>query len=44
VRAFTDGQGSTIAGPATDIAVGDLDGQPGDELVVTGEQTQVIHL
>ena len=34
----------TIAGLARDIAVGDLDGVPGDEIVVVGDRSAIINL
>lgn len=43
VRVFVrDGErwsGTTIAGAARDIAVGDVDGKPGDEVLVVGEKS-----
>jgi hypothetical protein len=36
--------GQSIAGVARDIAVGDLDGVPGDEILVVGERSEVISL
>ena len=48
VRVFTrDGtawKGLTIAGTARDIAVGDLDGQPGDEILIVGDKSEVVDL
>jgi hypothetical protein len=48
VRVFTlsngTWQGQTIDGVSRDIAVGDLDGQPGDEILVVGDRSEVIHL
>jgi hypothetical protein len=48
VRAFTrDGErwrGLTIAGAARDIAVGDLDGKPGDEIAVVGDTSALVDL
>ncbi len=48
VRAFQQVNGKwtglTIAGPARDIAVGDLDGQVGDEIVVLADKPEVIDL
>ncbi len=37
-------RGLTIAGPARDIAVGDLDGKPGDEIVVVGDTSAIVDL
>ncbi len=34
----------TIAGAASDIAVGDLDGEAGDEIVIAGKTTEVVSL
>lgn len=34
----------TIAGASRDVAIGDLDGQPGDEVVVIGDKSEVINL
>ncbi|MGN6107335.1 MAG: FG-GAP repeat domain-containing protein [Kofleriaceae bacterium] len=48
VRVFArhDGrwQGLTIAGTARDIAVGDVDGTPGDELLILGDRTEIVGL
>ncbi len=44
VRVFTSGKGTTVAGAARDIAVGDLDGKPGDELLVVGDTSELIDL
>ena len=48
VRVYTktDGKwhGVTIAGPSRDIAVGDLDGRPGDEILVVGDHTEIVDL
>ena len=48
VRVFTrnaDGwQGLSIAGAARDIAVGELDGTPGDEVLVLGEPSVIVGL
>jgi hypothetical protein len=43
-RTPTGWSGSTVAGAAYDIAVGDLDGKPGDELVVVGDRSKIIKL
>jgi hypothetical protein len=43
-RAGERWQGLTIAGAARDIAVGDLDGQPGDEVVVIGDKSELVNL
>ena len=37
-------RGLTIAGPARDVAVGDLDGKPGDEIVVVGDASAIVDL
>jgi hypothetical protein len=37
-------RGVTIAGLARDVAVGDLDGIPGDEIVVVGDHSAIISL
>jgi hypothetical protein len=37
-------RGTTIAGVARDVAVGDLDGVAGDEIVVVGEKSELISL
>jgi hypothetical protein len=37
-------QGTTIGGPARDIAVGDLDGTPGDEILIVGDTSEVVDL
>ena len=48
VRVFTrtdhGWQGLSIAGPARDIAIGDLDGVTGDEILVLGEPSVVVGL
>lgn len=48
VRVFshTNGrwQGLTIGGPVRDIAVGDLDGVPGDEILLLGDRTEIVSL
>ena len=48
VRVFTRAndrwQGRTIGGVATDIAVGDLDGKPGDEVVIAGPRPEIVSL
>jgi len=48
VRVFTrkgaSWQGRTIGGVATDIAVGDLDGKPGDEVVIAGAKPEIVSL
>jgi hypothetical protein len=48
VRVFvrTDGawRGLTIAGAARDIAVGELDGEPGDEILIVGERSEIVRL
>jgi len=48
VRAFLrDGErwrGLTIAGAARDVAVGDLDGVPGDEILVLGDRSEIVSL
>ncbi|HEY5928482.1 MAG TPA: hypothetical protein VIV11_42640 [Kofleriaceae bacterium] len=44
--ALVDGKwrGLTIGGAARDIAVGDLDGQPGDEIVIVGDKSEIVDL
>jgi hypothetical protein len=37
-------QGTTIGGPARDIAVGDLDGKPGDEILIVGDTSEIVDL
>jgi hypothetical protein len=37
-------RGLTIAGAARDVAVGDLDGKPGDELLVVGDTSALVSL
>lgn len=48
VRVFTrDGdrwRGLTIAGTARDVAVGDLDGAPGDEILIVGDKSELVDL
>jgi len=48
VRVFArDGErwrGITIAGPARDISVGDLDGVPGDEILVVADKSELVDL
>lgn len=44
VRTGDAWRGTTIAGTARDVAVGDLDGTPGDEILVIGETSQVVDL
>ncbi len=48
VRVFqrTDGRwhGLTIAGLARDVAVGDLDGKPGDEILIVGDHAEIVNL
>jgi hypothetical protein len=48
VRVFMrDGErwrGLTIAGAARDVAVGDLDGTPGDEILVVGDKSELVDL
>lgn len=48
VRVFVrDGEhwhGHTIAGTSRDIAVGDVDGTPGDEILVIGETSELVDL
>ncbi len=43
-RAGQAWQGLTIAGAARDVAVGDLDGAPGDEIVVLGDTSAILRL
>lgn len=44
VRAADGWRGITIAGAVRDLAVGDLDGKPGDEIVLVGERSEVVDL
>ena len=37
-------RGLTIGGAARDVAVGDLDGAPGDEIVIVGDTSEVVDL
>jgi hypothetical protein len=37
-------RGLTVAGAARDVAVGALDAAPGDEILVVGERSEIIHL
>lgn len=37
-------RGLTIAGAARDVAVGDLDGKPGDEILVVGDKSELVDL
>jgi hypothetical protein len=37
-------RGLTIAGAARDVAVGDLDGAPGDEILVVGDKSELVDL
>ncbi len=37
-------KGLTIAGAARDIAVGDLDGKPGDEIVILADKSELVNL
>jgi hypothetical protein len=37
-------KGLTIAGASRDIAVGDLDGKPGDEIVIVGDKSEIVSL
>ena len=43
-RAGDAWRGLTIAGAARDVAVGDLDGKPGDEILVVGETSTLVDL
>jgi len=36
--------GLTIAGLARDLAVGDLDGKPGDEILILGTESEIVNL
>jgi hypothetical protein len=36
--------GITLGGPARDIAAGDLDGRPGDELLLVGDRSEIVGL
>jgi hypothetical protein len=48
VRVFQrDGErwrGLTIAGAPRDVAVGDLDGMPGDEIIIVGDKSELVDL
>lgn len=37
-------RGLTIAGMSRDVAVGDLDGKPGDEIIVVGDKSELVDL
>jgi hypothetical protein len=37
-------QALTLAGVARDVAVGDLDGKPGDEILILGDKTEIVNL
>jgi len=37
-------QGLTIGGAVRDVAVGDLDGTPGDEILLVGERSEIVRL
>jgi hypothetical protein len=37
-------KGLTIAGPSRDVAVGDVDGKPGDEIVIAGDKSEIVNL
>lgn len=37
-------RGLTVAGTSRDVAVGDLDGKPGDEILVIGDKSEIIDL
>ena len=37
-------KGLTIAGPSRDIAVGDLDAAPGDEVLIVGDKSELVDL
>jgi hypothetical protein len=37
-------KGLTIAGASRDIAVGDMDGKPGDEIVILGDKSELVNL
>ena len=43
-RAGDRWRGITIAGLARDVAVGDLDGVPGDEILIVGEHSEIVNL
>jgi len=43
-RAGEKWEAVTIAGAARDIAVGDLDGKPGDEIVVIGDKSEIVKI
>jgi hypothetical protein len=44
VRSGDTWSGTTIAGQTRDIAVGDLDGKPGDEILVIGDTSELVNL
>ena len=44
VRRGTAWQGTTIGGVVRDIAVGDVDGKPGDEILLVGDTSEVVDL
>lgn len=48
VRVFVrDGErwhGKTIGGAARDVAVGDVDGKPGDEILIVGDRSELVDL
>ncbi|HEU4615124.1 MAG TPA: FG-GAP-like repeat-containing protein [Kofleriaceae bacterium] len=48
VRVFVrDGErwhGTTLGGTARDIAVGDVDGKPGDEILIVGDKSELVDL
>jgi hypothetical protein len=37
-------KGLTIAGASRDVAVGDLDGKPGDEILIAGDKSEIVNL
>lgn len=37
-------KGLTIAGPTRDVAVGDVDGKPGDEIMIAADKSELVNL
>ena len=44
VRRGNAWQGTTVGGVSRDIAVGDVDGKPGDELLLVGDTSELVDL